>query len=44
MQNKDREDNTFPFVMLLVIFLRLASLELYEVVTSSSKLLHSLKK
>jgi len=32
MQNKDREDNAFPFVMLL----GLASLELDEVVTSSS--------
>ena len=28
MQNKDREDNAFPFVMLLVILLGLASLEL----------------
>ena len=36
MQNKDREDNAFPFVMLLVILLGLASLELDEVVTSSS--------
>ena len=25
MQNKDREDNAFPFVMLLVILLGLAS-------------------
>ena len=32
MQNKDREDNAFPFVMLLVILLGLASLELDEVV------------
>jgi len=38
MQNKDREDNAYPFVMLLVILLGLASLELDEVVTSSSKL------
>jgi len=30
------EDNAFPFVMLLVILLGLASLELDEVVTSSS--------
>jgi len=37
MQNKDREDNAFPFVMLLVILLGLASLELDEVVTSSSQ-------
>jgi len=36
MQNKDREDNAFPFVMLLVIVLGLASLELDEVVISSS--------
>ena len=36
MQNKDREDNAFIFVMLLVILLELASLELDEVVTSSS--------
>jgi len=36
MENKDREDNVFPFVMLLVILLGLASLELDEVVTSSS--------
>jgi len=34
MQNKDREDNALPFVMLLVILLGLASLELDEVVTS----------
>jgi len=39
MQNKDREDNAFPFVMLLVIILGLASLELDEVVTSSSTIL-----
>jgi len=37
MQNKDRKDNAFPFVMLLVILLGLASLELDEVVTSSSR-------
>jgi len=36
MKNKDREDNAFPFVMLLVILLGLVSLELDEVVTSSS--------
>jgi len=36
MQNKDKEDDAFPFVMLLVILLGLASLELDEVVTSSS--------
>jgi len=36
MQNKDIEDNAFPFVMLLVILLGLASLELDKVVTSSS--------
>jgi len=36
MQNKDREDNALAFVMLLVILLGLASLELDEVVTSSS--------
>jgi len=36
MQNKDREDNVFSFVMLLVILIWLASLELDEVVTSSS--------
>jgi len=35
MQNKDREDNAIPFIMLLVILLGLASLELDEVVTSS---------
>jgi len=35
MQNKDREDNAFLFVILLVILLGLASLELDEVVTSS---------
>jgi len=35
MQNKDREDNAFPFVMLLVILLGLTSLELDEVVTCS---------
>jgi len=36
MQKKDREDNAFPFFMLLVILLGLDSLELDEVVTSSS--------
>jgi len=36
MQNKDKEDYTFPFVMLHVILLGLASIELDEVVTSSS--------
>jgi len=34
MQNK--EDDAFPFVMLLVILLGLSSIELDEVVTSSS--------
>jgi len=36
MQNKDRKDNAFPFLMLLLILLGLASLEHDEVVTSSS--------
>jgi len=36
MQNKDKKDNVFPSVMLLVILLGLASLELDKVVTSSS--------
>jgi len=36
MQNKDKEYNAFPFVILLMILLGLASLGLDEVVTSSS--------
>jgi len=36
MKNKDKEDDAFPFVILLVILSGLASLELDEVVTSSS--------
>jgi len=38
MQNKDKEDNAFPFDMLLVILLGLASMELYEAVTSLSEI------
>jgi len=36
MQNKDKEDDAFPFVIFLVILLGLVSVELDEVVTSSS--------
>jgi len=37
MQNKDKKDNAFPFDMLLVTLLGLTSMELDEVVISSSK-------
>jgi len=40
MKNKDKEDYAFLFDMLLVTLLGLASMELDEVVTSSSSLLH----
>jgi len=39
MQNKDKKDNVFPFDMLLLNLLGLASMELDEVVRSSSRYL-----